>query len=252
MLRYHRHGSGPALVLQHGFLGGAGYWAPQIEALCESFDVIAPDLAGFAGSAGEPVRASIRGHAEALIELLDALGIERFHLMGHSMGGMVAQQVALDWPRRVDRLLLYGTASKGFLDDRFESLDESIERIKRLGTEACAAHIAKTWLVDGDASAHYPLCLESARGASRTAAIAALGAIRRWSVSERLHELKLPTLVLCGDHDRSVAIRHALDLQRAIQNAELCILPGSAHCAHLDARDLFTEAVRRFLAAGRG
>ena len=252
MLHYYRRGRGPTLILQHGFLGGGRYWAPQVDALCAAFDVIVPDLPGFAGSAAEPARSSIRGHAEALIELLDRLGIGQFHLLGHSMGGMVAQQLALDWPHRVDRLLLYGTASSGRLGDRFESFEESIDRIDRLGVEACAAYVGATWLVGGAASPHYSLCLESACGTQKHAAVSALDAISHWSVSDRLNELHTPTLVICGDRDRSVAPRHAFELQRAIREAELCILPGCAHCAHLDAPDLFNGVVRRFLNAERG
>src|SRR5215470_11167237 len=96
VLHYIRYGKGTPLIMQHGFLGGGGYWVPQFPAFGKGFDIVAPDLPGFAGSGAEPPQDSIEGMAGAVVALADALKIERFHLIGHSMGGMVAQQIALD------------------------------------------------------------------------------------------------------------------------------------------------------------
>lgn len=247
MLHYRRTGSGPPLVLQHGFLGGALYWQPQIAALSPTFDVIAPELAGFAGSSLEPVENSIEGHAQAVVRLLDALGIDWCHFVGHSMGGMVAQQIALDHPDRISRLVLYGTASSGRVPERFESLEASIRRIEEDGVAACAERTARTWLVSGEQSPYYSLCLEAGRGTSREAAIAALRALGQWDVSQRLGEIAIPTLVLCGDRDRSIGLQEALSLRRAIANSALCIAPACAHNVHLDAPEFFDDVVRAFL-----
>lgn len=247
MLHYARTGQGPVLVLQHGFLGGSAYWRSQMNAFGSRFDVIAPDLAGFAGSADEPVRTSIEGHVEALVELLDALHVDRFHLLGHSMGGMVALQLALDRPERVASLILYGTASSGALPERFETFESSIRRIENEGVEACARRIASTWLIDGEASGHLPLCLEAGRGTRAAAAVAALSCFGRWDVTRRLEELHMPTLVVSGDKDRSVNPRHALALWHAIDGSELCIAPGCAHGVHLDDGALFEHVIGRFL-----
>jgi pimeloyl-ACP methyl ester carboxylesterase len=249
MLHYARTGQGPVLVLQHGFLGGGGYWRAQMDAFRSRFDVIAPDLAGFAGSANEPVRTSIEGHAAALVELLDALDVERFHLLGHSMGGMVALQAALDHPRRVASLILYGTASTGTLPERFETFEASIGRVEKEGVEACARRIASTWLIDGDASDKLALCLEATRGTRQAAAVAALSSFGRWDVTQRLNELRMPTLVISGDRDRSVDARHSIALWRAIGGSELCIAPRCAHGVHLDDGALFDHVVGRFLQA---
>jgi pimeloyl-ACP methyl ester carboxylesterase len=247
MLNYHRSGSGPTLIVQHGFFGGSGYWLPQVAALRSMFDIIAPDLPGFAASRDEPVETSIEGHARAVVQLLDALGIRRFHFLGHSMGGMIAQQIALDWPERVARLVLYGAASSGKLPDRFESLAESVRRIEEEPVDASAERIARTWFVEGEASAYFRLCVEAGRGARKEAAIAALGAIGEWDVTRRLGEIDIPTLVLCGDRDRSVRRQQAYSLLRSIRNSRLCIAPGCAHCVHLEAPEFFTHAVREFL-----
>ncbi|MGH6704781.1 MAG: alpha/beta fold hydrolase [Bradyrhizobium sp.] len=247
MLNYRRFGNGPTLVMQHGFMGGCGYWLPQLGNLGASFDVITPDLAGFAGSRDETVQESIEGHAAAVCELLDWLKVQRYHLLGHSMGGMIALQIALDYPQRVGKLVLYGTSSSGNLPSRFEPLEASIRRIEQEGLDACAQRIVRTWFIDGDAAPYYSLSLDAGRGTRADAAIAALACIARWDVTRRLAEIDAPSLVLCGDRDRSVDPQQAYALWRGIDRSELCIAPGCAHNVHLDAPDFFNHVVRHFL-----
>jgi pimeloyl-ACP methyl ester carboxylesterase len=235
--------------MQHGFLGGSGYWVPHLGAFGRTFDVIAPDLPGFAGSADRPAPDSIEGMAGAVVTLIDALGVGPFHLLGHSMGGMVAQQIALDHPERVQKLVLYGTAPLGDLPKRFETLEASIARLETEGVEATADRIVPTWFVDGDAAPYYRLCYEAGRGTRVGAAITALGAVKRWDVRSRLAELKMPTLVISGDRDRSISLDQAFALREGIAGSQLCIVPGCAHNVHLEKPELFSQVVREFLLA---
>jgi pimeloyl-ACP methyl ester carboxylesterase len=251
MLNYRRVGRGRrVVVLQHGFLGGSGYWTPQMAHLAPWFDVIAPDLPGFAGSAHLAAPESIEGLAGALLGLLDDLGVERFALVGHSMGGMVAGQLALDRPDRIERLVLYGTAATGRLPDRFETFDESIRRLEQDGVAATAERIAATWFRHGQESPFYPLCVDAGRGASLAAAIACLRAISRWDISARLGEIKMPTLVIGADRDRSIAPAQLMQLWAGIKDAQLCIAPGCAHNLHLEKPELFNRVLGDFLLVG--
>lgn len=90
MLNYRVQGNGQPLVLLHGFVGGAGYWFQQEEALGDKFQLISIDLPGFAGSAGEPEQDSLEGYANTVIEVMDGLDLPRVSLLGFSMGGMIA------------------------------------------------------------------------------------------------------------------------------------------------------------------
>lgn len=247
MLNYRRNGKGPSLVLQHGFLGGSGYFAPQMTCFGNSHDIIAADLPGFAGSAEEPTPESIEGLSHSLVGFLDALDIGQFSLLGHSMGGMVALQTALDHPERIERLILYGTSASGRTRGRFETFEQSIERLRADGLEATAARITATWFVEGKAAPFYPFCLEAGRGVREEAAIACLAAMPAWDVSDRIGELKVPTLVIYGDRDRSYALDDAIDLARGIPDARLCVLPDCAHNVHLEKTDLFNQVVIDFL-----
>lgn len=246
MLNYRRSGRGKPLLLQHGFLGGAGVWTPTMAHFSSMFDVIAPDLPGFAGSRAEKAPDSIEGFAKSLIALVDELGIETFLLVGNSLGATISLQLALDFPSRVSRLVLYG-ASPSAPTRRFESIETTIERIGREGLATIAPAIAATWFRDGERHVYYRPCLEAGQGASEEAAITTLKAVSRWDVTGRLGEIKVPTLVLCGDADRSTPPEDSYALWRGISNARLCVVPGCAHIVHLEKTDLFHRIVGDFL-----
>ncbi len=247
MLNFRRYGAGPTLVLQHGFVGGGGYFAPQAAALSRFFDVICPDLPGFAGSASVSAEMTTTGLSRALMELLDELGVERFSLLGHSMGGGVALQTALDHPRRVHKLVLYGTASTGRMPKRFETVKETLDRIRLDGIQATAERIAATWFVEGARAPMYDFCVSAAGEPNQAAAMKAIENFQKWDVSERLGELKMPVLVICGDRDRSYSLEDTLAMMRRIARSELCVLPNCAHAAHLEAPEIFTDLLTTFL-----
>src|SRR2546423_3667216 len=111
-IAYRVQGAGPALVLVHGVGGDASSWDEIVPRLKERFRVIALDLRGHGGS--EPIRGECRieDFARDVIDVLDALGASRCRLAGFSLGGLVAQSVALDYPQRVEKLVLIGTAAE--------------------------------------------------------------------------------------------------------------------------------------------
>lgn len=249
-LNYTRFGSGPTLVLVHGFLGGTGYWRPQQTSLRRVFDVIAVDMPGFGGSARVPAPKTISGYAGALFDLMDALGIEHFALLGFSMGGMIAQQAVLDRPERITKLVLYGSSSTGELPHRFESWAASAERMKREGVEATADRTVVSWFVDGENDPYYEICREACRGANENACQIVMHAIQGWSARDRLSEIGIPTLVIVGDKDRSTRVSDSLPLWEGIPGAQLCVLPGCAHGAHMEKPALFNRLIEEFLIRG--
>ena len=250
MLNYRRFGSGPTVVLQHGYAGGGGYWGVLAAHLAAEFDVIATDMPAFAGSADEPVPDSIPGIAEALLDTLTRLGVERFMLLGHSLGSMTALQAALDHPERVEKLVLYGSSATTDLPDRFETFDETVARIEAETIETTTARIAATWFVDGDRHPLYEFTKAAGAGASKEGAIKLMRGMAGWDVRDRLGEVAMPTLVICGDGDRSTHPDRSWELWRGIPNARLCVLPDCAHNAHLEVSEIFNPLIRRFLRSG--
>lgn len=248
MLRYRRSGQGPTLVLQHGFLSGSAYWENQVKAFAPDHDLIMPDLPGFGGSPTDLSATTISAMSERVVALLDHLGVERFSFLGHSMGGMIAQQIALDHGDRLDRLVLYGTSPVGETPGRFETLERSIDRLRKEGIPAAARRIVPTWFVAGTESAEYAAALQLALAADGRGAEQALRAVAAWDSRARTSSITMPTLVMCGDRDRSGPPAIALQLWGRIADADLCIVPHCAHNVHLERPDLFVRLVREFLA----
>lgn len=247
MLNHVCRGSGPNLVLQHGFLGGLGCFAPQIDHFAASHSVIAADLPGFAGSAKLAFPGSIEALSGSLVTLLDQLEVGRFSLLGHSLGGLVALQTALDIGDRVEKLVLYATSSRGSMPNRHESFEASIARIEREGIGVAAARIASTWFVAGDRAKSYQACLEAGRGVTAAAAIDCLRSLPHWDVTDRLADIVTPTLVIHGERDRSYGREEQAALVAGIGHAKRVAIPECAHNAHLEDTDQFNRVVSAFL-----
>ena len=249
MLNYRRFGSGPTVVLQHGYAGGGGYWGVLAAHLAANFGVIATDMPAFAGSAGEPVPDSIPGIGESLLDTLNQLGVEKFMLLGHSLGSMTALQVALDHPERIEKLILYGSSATTDLPNRFETFDQTVARIESESIEVTTARIAATWFVDGDNHPLYEFTKIAGAGASKDGAIRLMRGMVGWDVRDRLGEISMPTLVICGDSDMSTHPDCSYELWHGIPGAQLCVLPNCAHNAHLELSEAFNPIIGRFLRA---
>jgi pimeloyl-ACP methyl ester carboxylesterase len=248
-LPYLRAGSGPPLVLVHGYLGGSGQWQDQITTFSEAYDVIAPDLPGFGRAAGIGGADTIAGFADAVIRCMDRLGVDRFSLLGHSMGGMVVQDIAARSANRIDALILYGTGPLGLMPDRFETIDTSIGRLAADGVCATADRISATWFRDGVASPGYPPTCEIARMANPYAARRALTAMRDWDGRTALPHMQMPCRIIWGDQDRSYRWPQVASLWQGIPAAELSVIPGASHAAHMEKPHLFNALVLDFLRA---
>ncbi len=242
-----RHGSGPPLVLVHGYFGGAGHWRGEMRALSDTHEIIAPALAGFGESAGVMAPDTIAGNAELVWQALDAEGIDRIALLGHSMGGMVVQEMIAQCPARVERLILYGTGPVGLLPGRFETLDQSRARIAEDGLDATLRRIAATWFVDGEAAPGFRTCLEVGAMATEQAALAALRAWETWDGRASLPRITVPTLVVWGDLDRSYPRSQIDTLLNGIPDARLALFRGCAHAVHLESPPCFHATLRDFL-----
>jgi pimeloyl-ACP methyl ester carboxylesterase len=224
-LPFRRAGAGQPLVLVHGYLGGSAQWQDQLAAFADSHDVIAPDLPGFGQAAHLPGPARIADFAAAVICCLDGLGIDRFSLLGHSMGGMIVQEMAAAHGNRIEALVLYGTGPLGLMPNRFEPIETSMARLA----------------TDGRATR------DIARLAHPDAAANALLAMRDWDGRNALARLKMPCRILWGDQDRSYKWPQVETLWTGITGAELAVIPGASHAAHMEKPALFNALVQDFL-----
>lgn len=244
-----RAGAGPALVLVHGYLGGSRQWVAEIEHLRRHFDVVAVDLAGYGHARHLTAPTEIAGHARSVLRTLDHLGVSSFHLLGHSMGGMVAQEIVHLAPQRVMRLVLYATGPQGSIPGRFETMARSRERLAADGVERTARRICATWLLDREASPAFELLAELGACVSPQAAEAGLWAMEGWDGRDRLAAIQQETLVVWGEVDRSYGWSQVEALWRGIPGASLAVLPACSHALHLERAALFDALVLEFLMA---
>lgn len=240
-------GVGLTLVLVHGYLGGSSQWDAEVKFLSQHFDVIAVDLAGYGNANHLTAPTEMTAHAQAVLTTLDQLGVECFHLLGHSMGGMVAQEIVSLAPSRVSKLVLYATGPQGSIPGRFETMARSRERLAEDGIERTARRICATWLLDNEASPAYESLATLATRSSEQAARAGLMAMEGWDGRDRLSVIQQPTLVVWGERDRSYSWSQIEKLWRTIPNASLAVLPACSHALHLERTALFHTLLLEFL-----
>lgn len=247
---HRRAGTGTPLVLVHGFLGGSAQWEAQIEYFSKTHDVIAPDLPGFGDAAQLPGRVGIEGLADYVIEFLDDLNITSFALLGHSMGGMIVQTIAAKIPDRVTKLVLYGTGPLGLMPNRFETIDESRQRLLADGIAKTIRRVGATWVLDSETALGQSCVAQLARigdPASREAALLAYDGMESWDGRAHLEYLSMPTLILWGDTDRSYRWPQIEEMWKKIPDAKLAVIPGTSHAAHLEKPALFNSLLDDFL-----
>ena len=245
-LSYKRIGKGYPLVLVHGYLGGQDMWQFQ-EDLKDNFELIMPSLAGYGESSKMTAPSTIRENATQVFELLDYLKIDTFNLLGHSMGGMIVQEMAALFPERINKLICFGTGSIGVLPNRFETIAESRRKIKEIGLSETRINIAKTWFVDHLAGDGYKLCLDEGTKATTQAALASLDAWECWDGRGQLNQITSPTLILWSNKDQSYDWNQQEVLNKGIANSKVEIVDGCAHNSHMEKPDLINLIIKNFL-----
>ena len=245
-LSYKKIGSGKPLVLVHGYLGGQNMWRFQ-EDLKDDFELIMPSLAGYGESANMAAPSTIRDNANQVYELLDYLNINTFYLLGHSMGGMIVQEMAAMKPDRIEKLICFGTGSIGVLPNRFETIKESRNKINKIGIKKTRESIATTWFVDYMKGDGYQLCLEEGAKASTQAALASLDAWDCWDGRGQLEKILSPTLILWSNKDRSYDWNQQKILNNGIQNSRIEVVEGCAHNSHMEQPNQINKIIRDFI-----
>ena len=234
-LHYLRRGEGPPMVLIMGMAGHSNLWGePLLAALAESYDVVAFDHRGIGASTDVPGDFTIADLAADAVALLDALEWDDAHVVGFSLGGMVAQEIALNDPKRVRTLVLASTYAGGAEVDlsapgpmeMFQAMQTgNLDTAIRAGFAANLSpeHVAE--------EANYERFKEITQSIPMGAAVVMrqARATVRHDTTDRLGELAVPTLILHGTDDRMVSYANALVLDRLIPSATLHTVEGAAH-----------------------
>jgi pimeloyl-ACP methyl ester carboxylesterase len=249
-LRFHYelHGRGEALLLLHG-LGSSSYdWEFQVPAFARYFRVVAPCLRGFGDSDKPPGPYSIAQYATDALALLDHLAIERCHVLGFSMGGAIAFQMAVDQPHRLDSLIVVNSQPSFELDHWRKHLMvlTRVGMASVLGMERMTRYVAKRLFPRPEQKALRDRMLERQSKNQKSCYLAALQALAGWSVKDRIHELYVPTLVIAGEHDYS-PLEEKKGYVQLIPNARLEVIKGARHGALFEKPDEVNRTVLEFL-----
>jgi pimeloyl-ACP methyl ester carboxylesterase len=240
-------GKGFPLVFVHGYLGSSEMWNFQKEFFSKHYRVIIPALPGFGESHNIKSLDSINKMAREIIYLLDQKNIDKFNLIGHSMGGMIVQEITKLIGDKVNKLVCFATGSIGEIPGRFETIDETREKLKKDGIELSFSRVPKKWFVKGDKDKNYYLCKNAVKDVSLETADNALLAMKNWRGKEDLKNIKNETLIIWGDKDTSYNFDQVDTLKKNIKNSRLEIFKDCAHNVHLEQPDQFNNLVQKFI-----
>ena len=240
-------GEGFPLVLVHGFLGSSKMWEPQVNFFKKHFRVITPDLPGFGKSNKAKPHNNIQSIADLLLDCLEEEKIDKFYLLGHSMGGMIVQEMAKKAGENISKLICYSTGPIGEMPGRFETVDQSRENLKKKGLEITAKNIAKTWFIKGEDAKYFDICIEAGKQTSIEAVDNALIAFKNWNGVNTLKNIKNETLIVWGDQDKSYNLEQVQTLEKNIERSKLVIFKNCAHNVHLEQPNQFNKIIKDFL-----
>lgn len=234
-LYYESHGTGFPLVLIRGFGSNADHWYHQVPDLAARFRVIVFDNRGIARSSDPDQALTIPAMARDTKELMDFVGLDQAHVIGLSMGGMIAQELAISYPDRVAGLVLACTHAGG--DRQVLPEPENLACFKQMVAEATpeAKQAAARILFAPRILAEQPEIAAAYARVSLTYPADAAILMRQWDAIQvhdtfdRLHRIEAPTLVLTGDADDLIPQENSGILADRIPDAELKVIPEGGH-----------------------
>lgn len=247
---YELHGQeGKAVVLFiHGLGSSTQDWELQTPYFAGDYQVLLVDIRGH-GRSGKPAGPySVRQFAQDVVMLLDQLKIDKAHVVGLSMGGMIAFQMAADYP---ERMLTMTIANSGpavvarTLKERF-AIWMRFFIVRLLGMQKMGETLAKRLFVRPEEEALRQTFIQRWAENDPRAYMDAMRGIVGWSVEDKISRMHVPTLVLASDQDYTpVAVKQAYVAQ--MPNATLKVLPDSHHAVAVERPELFNEAISGFI-----
>jgi len=251
---YRRTGEGPPLLMIMGLTANMDWWAPELlERLARDFSLVLLDNRGAGRSSNGTLPFSIRQFACDAAGLMRELGLERAHVMGVSMGGMIAQELALGWPAMVDRLVLCCTSCGGFhvKFPRWPAMKALLRpRVadpREQALQSAPILFPQPWLSQHPEIVDHFAETVAKAPISRKNAQRQIGAVMRYNTYSRLGCIGQPTLVLSGLADVLIPPENSLTLARGIRGARLKVFEGAGHGFTTQCAAEVAEAAAEFL-----
>jgi pimeloyl-ACP methyl ester carboxylesterase len=252
---YEIHGEGDPLILIHGSPANIDWWTPTfIKEISKKYKIIIFDNRG-AGRSDDPnVEYSIKTLANDTVDLIDALNIDNTYILGHSMGGMIAQELALNYSERIEKLVLCSTNCGG--PEQIPPTNEAMKIMGGITGGKTPKEVAKLTI---------PLCFSEdfiknnpdfiefiiqqiiKAPTNSNSFIRQHKAIMTFHAGRNLKKINISTLIMHGEKDIMVPPQNAEIISNLIPNAKLILLNNSAHLLYLEETELFIKNLLDFL-----
>lgn len=247
-IAYKDVGLGDPLLLIHGGLISHTEWQPQIEALKDELRLIMPDVRGHGASSRTAEPYSAKLWAADMVKVLDGLSIEQAVVCGHSMGGTIAQQIAVDYPARVRGLILaetnFGVGNDGMM--RFAA--NAATAMFRLVGVGLGAKLASAALRGSEKMAAFASQEIAAHKENPQNFFNIIDAMNAFDGEAQLGRIQAPTLVIVGARNR-MSHKQAQQMAQTIPNARLVEIADAGHGVNWDNAPSFNEVIRSFVRA---
>lgn len=249
-ISYADEGQGEPILFLHGLGISQRDWSRQIEYFRQNYRVLAPDFRGHGDSEKPDAEYSISIHSADIVALMDVLSLDSVHIVGFSMGGMVAFQLAVDAPERL-RTMTIVNSGPALPNDTFAAKKMLWSRllwIHLFGMKRFAQKVAENMFVSNDQNEAISALAAQIASNPKKIYLKNLKSLWGWGVLEQLADIEIPTLMLAGDCDYSpVAVKQAI--VDAMQCAELVVVKNSGHGTPIEKPDETNRAIKAFLNA---
>jgi len=245
-VHYFTAGQGDPLVVIHGGGGDARTWLNNIAALSENYTVYAPDLPGYGGSQPMDGHYFIPELTDFMDGFSDNLGLERFNLVGHSLGGGIALNYALESPHKIKKLVLVSSLCLGREIALWVRLLSIPAFVKAVGAITMAVLRAIKWLVK-TLLAPIEFVMPFSQGSVSLGGSITTFREQTLVLAGRLSEIMMPTLLVWGAKDQIVPVRQAYAAAQVIPNCQLKVFENRGHNVHRDELQQFSRVLAGFL-----
>lgn len=229
---YQVTGTGPPVVLIHGFSGSSRWWVKNVPALAQHFRVYMVDLLGF-GHSKTHHRFVLQEASWYLTRWMDRLKVPAAHLVGHSMGGVISIELAAEFPQRVNRLVLVGPAVINLQGGLWRQI---------------AGLLQAFWLLP---YGFLPVLFTDALRAGPRVLLQAAYELLTVELDVDIGQVKTPTLLVWGENDKAVPLKVGKAILQQLPQGKLKVIPGAGHTPMWDQPELFNTVVTDFLLSKR-
>jgi 3-oxoadipate enol-lactonase len=250
-IHYEEKGAGYPVVLLHGLTFDRRMWDHQVEGLARSYRAITVDLRGHGLSASPDMEYDLDMMTEDVHQAMRELGIAQAHVVGLSMGGMIGMRLALDHPEAVRSLVLLDTSAEPEPADRAAAYEAMAGALREQGPGIVADGVMSVLFSSGfllDQPDKAKREKERLLEVNRVGVSNATSAVtRRKDISDRIHKIKVPTLVIVGEVDAATPLETSQVIQAAIPGSRLEIIPSAGHMTPIEKPEEVSQLIVEFL-----